>query len=277
MSSSPQRESHYIHGAAPKEQERLEALGKILGRAEFLPALKTGMRVLEVGCGTGSIARQVAARVAPGEVIGVDGQQVQLDTATRLSAEHGIGNLKFRRGDAAELDLPDCGFDGAYCRFLLEHVMNPFDVVREMARVVRPGGWVCACEWENGCDVVYPASPAVEKVWQALYDLQRAMGGDAFVARKLYQILTEAELSSVKVDALAWTIAAHEKERLLTYTDGAREIIGQGRERLLAEKSVTSELLEQAEAEYARLLDDPATFVMGACICATGTKAGGDG
>ena len=89
MSSSPQRVSHYMHGATPKEQERLEALGKILGRAEFLPALKTGMRVLEVGCGTGSIARQVAARVAPGEVIGVDGQQVATRSQVQLGPEQG--------------------------------------------------------------------------------------------------------------------------------------------------------------------------------------------
>lgn len=272
MTRSRDHEPEYLHGADASEQARLEAMVTILGGAEFLPPLRRGMRILEVGCGTGTIAREVAERIAPGQIIGVDQQEAQLQTAGRIAAQRGIGNVSFRRSDAAGLEFPDAEFDGAYCRFLLEHVADPTGVVREMARVVRPGGWVCAFEWENGCSVVYPDSPAVAKVWQALYDLQVAMGGDAVIARKLYGILTHVGLGQVKAEGRAWSITADDKEKLRVYVDGAREIIRQGRDRLLSERRVTEELLKQADDEYQRLLDSPVTFVMEGYGCATGIR-----
>ncbi len=67
-------------------------------------------------------------------------------------------------GHADKLDLPDDPFDWAYCRFLLKHVPSPIDVAGETAPVTKPGGWLCTFEWENGCSVIYPESPAVERL-----------------------------------------------------------------------------------------------------------------
>lgn len=272
MAISDNREPQYLHGADAGEQARLEAMVTILGGVEFLPALTPGMRILDVGCGTGSIARRVAAKVAPGEVVGVDMQQDQLTTAKTLAEQHDIKNLTFKHDEAGRLDFGNSEFDGAYCRFLLEHVSSPVDVVREMARVVKPGGWVCAFEWENGCSVVHPDCPAVRRVWQALYDLQADMGGDPAIARKLFEIFTRAVLSEVKADGRAWSMTAKEKDKLRVYVDGAREIISQGRDGLLSQTRVTEDLLAQADEEYERLLAHPATFVIEGHVRATGIK-----
>ncbi len=270
MTGQPQPE--YLHGADASEQARLEALAKILGGAEFLPPLRSGMCILEVGCGTGAIAREVAVKVAPAEVIAIDREEAQLRTARRLAADQGIANLRFQRGDAADLHLSDGEFDGVYCRFLLEHVAGPLEVVREMMRAVKPGGWVCAFEWENGCSVHYPETPAIERLWQALYDLQAGGGGHPWIARNLYEVMLRAGLRQVNAEGRGWSITADEKDKLEVYVDGAREIIGQARDRLLSEHRVTAEILQEADEEYRRMLESPAAFVMGGYVCATGTK-----
>jgi SAM-dependent methyltransferase len=203
----------------------------------------------------------VAARVAPGEVIAFDRAEAQVETARKLASQHGIKNVHFRAGHADSLDLPDHSVDAVYCRFLLEHVADPVRVVREMARVVKPGGWVCAYEWENSCGAIHPDSPAVKEVWAAIYRLQDIRGGDSRIARRLYGVFREAGLSEVRAQGFAWTITADEREKLEGYVTGAREIITQTREGLLADKLVTPADLAQAEQEYQRLLDSPRAYV----------------
>ncbi len=261
MNSSDEHHAEYMHGTGDAEQDRLEVLAKLLGGADFLPSLSEGMSVVEVGCGTGAIARDVAARVAPGEVVAFDREEAQIETAGRLASQHGIKNVHFRVCPAEGLDLPDRGVDAIYCRFLLEHVADPVRVLREMARVVKPGGWVCAYEWENSCGAIHPASPAVNLVWAAIYRLQDIRGGDSRIARQLYGLFREAGLSQVCARGSAWTITAEERDKLQGYVTGAREIIDQTCDDLLAEKLVTPADLAQAEQEYQSLLDSPNAYV----------------
>jgi ubiquinone/menaquinone biosynthesis C-methylase UbiE len=263
MTTSDDPSAAYIHGSDEAEQQRLEAQAKLLGGAEFLPSLHPGMHVLDVGCGTGAITREVAQAVLPGRVIGLDRSNAQLATATRLAAQQGLKNVQFLQGDALDLQLPANSFDAVYCRFVLEHVAHPQQFIQEMHRVVRPGGWACAYEWEAGCIVNYPDSPAVDQVWQSIYRWQHAQGSDPWIGRKLYGLFRKSEFSSIQADGRSWTIcgAKHEAERLAWYVNGAREIIRQARDGLIGAHFVTPEMLMQAENEYQRLLASPDTFI----------------
>jgi len=196
-----------------------------------------------------------------------------LETARRLAAEEGVGNVRFHKGDAAKLDFPDGEFDAVYSRFLLEHVASPPDAVKEMVRVAKPGGWVCAYEWENGCDVSYPDSPAIAQVWQGIFRLQQILDSDPWIARKLYGIFVRAGLKNVETEGRAWTVNASERDKLRMLIDGALEITRQTRAGLLAEHLVPEEILTRAEDEYQRLLDDPETFILAGFCRAVGTKA----
>ena len=106
--------------------------------------LRSGLRVADLGCGRGDLSRQLAVAVAPGgRVVGFDLDEEQLEAARGA----GGAGLRFEVGDALDLhDVPDRSFDRAVCRRLLIHQSRPADVVREMCRIVRPGGLVAAIE-----------------------------------------------------------------------------------------------------------------------------------
>jgi SAM-dependent methyltransferase len=100
---------------------------------------------LEVACGPGAISRSLAARV--GRVHGVDLTPSMIEKAQEDAAQAGIGDVEFSLGDAIGLAFDDGSFDGAVTRFSLHHIPAPWRVVAEMARVVRPGGWVIVSDF----------------------------------------------------------------------------------------------------------------------------------
>ncbi len=113
-----------------------QTLGALI---ELVPE-DTGSRWIDVACGPGVISRAMASRV--GSVSGVDLTPAMIEEAERRAGEDGIDNTSFALGDATALDLADGAFDGAITRLSLHHIPAPGRVVAEMARVVRPGGWV---------------------------------------------------------------------------------------------------------------------------------------
>ncbi|MDP2824291.1 MAG: methyltransferase domain-containing protein [Sulfuritalea sp.] len=100
--------------------------------------------VLEVGCGTGAMTRFLAHRDGfSGKAFGVDQSFPFVDAARRFAVDENVGDrVDFRVGDAHSLDFPAATFDAVFAHTLISHVTDPTAVLREMARVVRPGGIV---------------------------------------------------------------------------------------------------------------------------------------
>lgn len=113
-----------------------ETLGALV---ELVPE-DASARWLESACGTGLVARALAGKV--GSVTGVDLTPAMLEQAEHGAADEGIENASFSVGDATALEFADGSFDGAVTRFSLHHIPLPGRVIAELARVVRPGGWV---------------------------------------------------------------------------------------------------------------------------------------
>jgi ubiquinone/menaquinone biosynthesis C-methylase UbiE len=100
--------------------------------------------VLDIGCGTGVAARAIARRRGfSGRVLGIDLSPALARKAAQLAADEGLDNrVEFRPGDSRKLDLVDGAFDAVVAHTLLSHVDDPLAVVREAARLVRPGGMI---------------------------------------------------------------------------------------------------------------------------------------
>jgi ubiquinone/menaquinone biosynthesis C-methylase UbiE len=101
-------------------------------------------RVLDVGCGTGSLSFELARNPQIASVHGIDFAAVYIEHAKRLSDE---GRVQFRVGDACALPFPDCWFDHSLSCLVLQFIPEPSRAVREMVRVTRPGGTVSATTW----------------------------------------------------------------------------------------------------------------------------------
>jgi ubiquinone/menaquinone biosynthesis C-methylase UbiE len=113
-----------------------ETLGALVALAPADPEA----RWLEVACGPSMVGRELAPKV--GSVRGVDLTPAMIEKAREEALREDLGNVEFGVGDATALELEDGSFDGAITRFSLHHIPAPRRVVEEMARVVRPGGWV---------------------------------------------------------------------------------------------------------------------------------------
>ena len=98
-------------------------------------------RVLDVACGTGLVSIAAAMSVRPeGHVIGVDISERMIDRARIRAKDRNVPNVLFKRMGAENLDLPDAAFDVVLCSLGLMYVPDPARALREMARVLRPGG-----------------------------------------------------------------------------------------------------------------------------------------
>ena len=144
------RVQRYGWDLAAHDYERLwqaqlgPAQADMLGRVE----LRAGERVVDVACGTGLVSFAAAEAVgAAGRVLGVDISGAMVDAAQRRADALGVGHAAFARMDAEALDLADADFDVGLCGLGLMYVPDPALAVRELCRVVRPGGRIGLAVW----------------------------------------------------------------------------------------------------------------------------------
>jgi len=178
--------------------------------AYLLAHLRPGMRVLDVGCGPGTITLDVARLVAPGSVLGIDPAADVVEAAARDAAEQGVENVRFATGDVYTLDV-DGSFEGPFdlvhAHQVLQHVPDPVGALREMRRVCAPGGLVAARDSDYHAFTWYPADPRLDR-WLDLYQqVARADGGEPDAGRMLGAWAHAAGYSEVTNLASVWCFA----------------------------------------------------------------------
>src|SRR5665213_3574132 len=114
--------------------------------------LEAGDRVLDLGCGTGSLAQALAASPLPAAIFGIDAAEPYVVYAAERNTDR---RVTFAVGDAATLDLPAHSFDRCYSLLVLNFVPAPDKAIAEMLRVVRPGGTIAAVVWDFTGGLVY--------------------------------------------------------------------------------------------------------------------------
>ena len=161
--------------------------------------IRPGWRVLEVGTGTGVLARDAAALVGRrGGVVGVDPSRVCVGAARRLAREHGLdGRIDFRVGDGARLRFPTNRFDCALAVTVLLHVPNAKAIVGELARVTKPGGVVGVQDQDLGALVLDHPDRALTR--RILEGVAARTIVDPWSGRTLVGQLVEAGLTRVRL------------------------------------------------------------------------------
>lgn len=107
--------------------------------AFLMPHLRAGMRLIDCGCGPGSITADLARALAPGEAIGIDLREDALTQGCALARERGIANVAFQAASVYHLPYADNSFDAAFACAVLQHLAAPLAALKEMRRVLKPG------------------------------------------------------------------------------------------------------------------------------------------
>ena len=178
--------------------------------AYLLPHLARDAKVLDVGCGPGTITTDLADRVPRGHVTGIDAAQAVIEQARELAGDR--GNVDFATGDVYALDYPDGAFDVVHAHQVLQHLGDPVRALREMGRVTKPGGLVAVRDADFGGMTWYPELPILDE-WRPLYKrVARGNGGEPDGGRRLHVWAREAGLTDITSSSSNWTYAT-EAER----------------------------------------------------------------
>ena len=181
--------------------------------AYLVPYLRRDARVLDVGCGPGTITVGLARLVPEGSVVGIDAEPDVVVEARAADGAAGATNLTFETGDAYHLAFDNAMFDAVHAHQVLQHLSDPVAAMSEMRRVCRPDGVVACRDADFGGMFWYPASDAMNE-WRALYRVvAHSAGGEPDAGRHVAAWAHAAGFSEVKVSGSMWCFATDEERR----------------------------------------------------------------
>jgi SAM-dependent methyltransferase len=173
--------------------------------AYLLPALHSGMALLDVGCGPGNITVDLAQRVAPGRVAAIDASAGIVNDA---ASQYPASGVEWRVGDVYSLPYEDDTFDVAHAHQVLQHLADPVAALEEMKRVTRPGGLIAARDADYGSFAWYPGDPGLDR-WVEVYSaVARANGGEPDAGRHLLAWAHRAGITKVTATVTSWCYAS---------------------------------------------------------------------
>jgi SAM-dependent methyltransferase len=241
-------------------RQRMDLLAAVRGpaTAQLLDSLSlgAGARCVDVGCGGGHVALEMARRVGPGgSVLGIDLDESLLGLARSTATELDLENVTFRVS-AAE-DLSETDFDLVFSRLTLMHLRDPEHIVTLMARAIRSGG-IVALEDANfaGC-FTFPSCASYDR-WVAWYqETVRRSGGDPELGLRLPTLLRSAGLTLLGVRVVQDAFVDGSLKQLQQMS------MSKQRAAVLAAGVASADEYDAAHAEVQEFSDDPTTMVAG--------------
>lgn len=175
----------YVHGHHESVLRSHSARTAANSAAYLLPHLQPHMKMLDVGCGPGTITIDLARLVPEGSIIGIEPVSEPLEHARANATEASVSNVDFVVGDANVLDFADATFDVTHSHQVLQHVRDPVKILKEMKRVTKLGGLVACSVSDWGGFIVYPPVPGMDKFLELFPRISEHTGGEQYGGRRL--------------------------------------------------------------------------------------------
>lgn len=223
--------------------------------AYLLPLLKPTDHLLDVGAGPGTITADLAGLVARVTATEIGPDELRLAQAT--AAERNLSTIDFQVADVHALQFDDATFDVVHAHQVLQHVADPVQAFRELARVTKPGGIVAVRDSDYSGFCWWPALPQLD-TWLDLYrTIARENGGEPDAGRRLLSWAHAAGLSDVIATSSTWCYATPD-ERAGWGGMWADRILNSAIARQLVESghATSDQLQEISEAWMAWAADD---------------------
>lgn len=187
--------AYIIH--TDEECERLDAqaaLADIIDHLKHIPA-QPGMRILDAGCGSGSMAREIAKAAPESDVVGLDLRDNYIDYARRRGAKENLQNLSFETGDIRHLPYADGSFDIIWTKYVLQWVTEPMRAMHELARVLKPGGLLVSANFDGFALTHEPPDLAIQPMAEFIFGNLV----DSFIGRKMAGMCRDCGLVDIDV------------------------------------------------------------------------------
>ena len=243
------KENSYVIGVGKDDEERLSLLNELFGKTSkdllLKSGLKPGMRVLEVGCGTGNMTKWIAKQVGDhGHVTAVEitSEQIQI-TKDNCSESN---NITFVESSLFDLKTSQ-KFDLIYSRFLIMHLQNPFEGLQHLTQLLKPNGILVSEEATNSITACYPESPIFKKNRELVLALFKKKNLDFDIGEKLYSYFQKLQLQDIHVNFVQPIYINNQKKMMFIFIHE------------LKQKYI--ELGIATESEIQKLLNDLENFI----------------
>jgi SAM-dependent methyltransferase len=198
----------YALGSSSGESARLQRQAEELApdSAVLLDrvGLRAGDRAIDLGCGPRGALDLLAERVSPGgRVVGLDADPTHVAMANAFVANLDLSDVEIVCADARRTGLRSGSFDLVHARTLLIIVPDPAEVLAEMVRLARPGGWVAGLEWDTEAAICYPPHPAFDRLCEIFTMAFSRNGADPHIGRRMAELYRQVGLENVMVAARA--------------------------------------------------------------------------
>lgn len=253
-------EEYTLGGSAAEQQRLRQQLAVLRAHSTDLldrVILPPGGSALDLGCGPAGILDLLSARAGPdGQVTGVDADAGHAGAARVFADQHGLANVHIVIADARHTGMPGSTFDLVHTRLVLANIARPGEVVTEMARLAKPGGWVAALE-PDLLGLCYPSHPAVDRLTELFVAACRQEGADPHLGRRLPHLFRAAGLTGAGAGARTDVYPAGHPQRTVLL-----DLLQAMRPKLTARGLVSDGELDTLDAAARCHLADPDTLTM---------------
>ena len=249
----------YVLATGSAAANRLRILHNVYGpgaRQVLLQAgIKPGMRVADLGCGTGMVTQLLAELVGPtGEVVGVDYSAAQVVQARELLPRN-LTNVHFISASATDTGLTRESFDLVYCRFLLIHLAEPEAAIKEMRELLKPDG-IIVCEDGDLTSAGSEPPSKLEEFSNLFGALGPKWGVDYTLGRRLFHMVVAADFAQPEITFNQPVLAQGENKQLLELS------VAEAGPSFVQAGLLTNEELVATVAEMRRLTEDETVLAL---------------